>query len=109
MGRDLVARLTDGLGGVEAREDEHAGDEEYDQREDGDAIAAGELQAESKQQRPQPTRAAFADLVQADVFGLLACLLYTSDAADERSSVYLGGRRTIKKKKKKRRDGGRRR
>ena len=28
------------------------------------------------------------------------CLLYTSDAADERSSVDLGGRRIIKKKKK---------
>ena len=33
---------------------------------------------------------------------LLTCLLYTSDAADERSSVHLGGRRIIKKKKKKR-------
>mgnify|MGYP003381602461 CR=1 FL=1 len=31
----------------------------------------------------------------------LVCLLYTSDAADERSSVDLGGRRIIKKKKKK--------
>ena len=30
----------------------------------------------------------------------MACLLYTSDAADERSSVNLGGRRHIKKKKK---------
>ena len=30
-----------------------------------------------------------------------ACLLYTSDAADERSSVDLGGRRIIKKKNKK--------
>ena len=30
----------------------------------------------------------------------LICLLYTSDAADERSSVDLGGRRIIKKKKK---------
>mgnify|MGYP003380699590 CR=1 FL=1 len=30
------------------------------------------------------------------------CLLYTSDAADERSSVDLGGRRIIKKKKRKR-------
>src|SRR5678809_1406589 len=30
-----------------------------------------------------------------------SCLLYTSDAADERSSVDLGGRRIIKKKKKK--------
>ena len=28
------------------------------------------------------------------------CLLYTSDAADERSSVDLGGRRIIKKKKR---------
>ena len=30
----------------------------------------------------------------------ISCLLYTSDAADERSSVDLGGRRIIKKKKK---------
>ena len=30
---------------------------------------------------------------------LVTCLLYTSDAADERSSVDLGGRRIIKKKK----------
>ena len=30
---------------------------------------------------------------------LTICLLYTSDAADERSSVDLGGRRIIKKKK----------
>ena len=29
---------------------------------------------------------------------LYSCLLYTSDAADERSSVDLGGRRIIKKK-----------
>ena len=29
----------------------------------------------------------------------LGCLLYTSDAADERSSVDLGGRRIFKKKK----------
>ena len=32
------------------------------------------------------------------------CLLYTSDAADERSSVDLGGRRIIKKKKKKKKE-----
>ena len=31
--------------------------------------------------------------------GTRGCLLYTSDAADERSSVDLGGRRIIKKKK----------
>src|SRR5665648_1258736 len=30
----------------------------------------------------------------------IACLLYTSDAADEEDSVDLGGRRIIKKKKK---------
>ena len=30
---------------------------------------------------------------------VMRCLLYTSDAADERSSVDLGGRRIIKKKK----------
>ena len=30
--------------------------------------------------------------------GYIFCLLYTSDAADERSSVDLGGRRIIKKK-----------
>ena len=35
------------------------------------------------------------------------CLLYTSDAADERSSVDLGGRRIIKKKNNKN-TGGRR-
>ena len=32
---------------------------------------------------------------------VIVCLLYTSDAADERSSVDLGGRRIIKKKNKK--------
>ena len=35
----------------------------------------------------------------------LGCLLYTSDAADERSSVDLGGRRIIKKKNRYERDG----
>src|SRR5664280_3735133 len=35
------------------------------------------------------------------LYGPLACLLYTSDAADEEDSVDLGGRRIIKKKKKK--------
>ena len=35
------------------------------------------------------------------------CLLYTSDAADERSSVDLGGRRIIKKKKNEDKDRSR--
>ena len=39
------------------------------------------------------------DVVQVGLNGQSdACLLYTSDAADERSSVDLGGRRIIKKK-----------
>ena len=42
--------------------------------------------------RHEPER----DLTEAQ---LVDCLLYTSDAADERSSVDLGGRRIIKKKK----------
>ena len=56
-----------------------------------------ELTAEQRQ---------FAEVVRASGEGLLAlindCLLYTSDAADERSSVDLGGRRIIKKTKQKR-------
>ena len=36
---------------------------------------------------------------QEDVSDVKACLLYTSDAADERSSVDLGGRRIIKQNK----------
>ena len=41
------------------------------------------------------------DLVTRGLAAVLeGCLLYTSDAADERSSVDLGGRRIIKKKKK---------
>src|SRR5678815_648179 len=37
--------------------------------------------------------------VAAQIAKIKGCLLYTSDAADERSSVDLGGRRIIKKKK----------
>ena len=37
--------------------------------------------------------------VAVDIGKYKICLLYTSDAADERSSVDLGGRRIIKKKK----------
>ena len=41
-----------------------------------------------------------ADLYIFQLPAIRGCLLYTSDAADERSSVDLGGRRIIKKKKK---------
>ena len=43
------------------------------------------------------TKAAGVTLIVDNTF-LTPCLLYTSDAADERSSVDLGGRRIIKKK-----------
>ena len=56
---------------------EHHGDQQHRKRQ-----AAGNIQGE-------PQRAA-------DWYR--RCLLYTSDAADERSSVDLGGRRIIKKK-----------
>ena len=46
----------------------------------------------------RPQRAAI-DIQASQLPALIACLLYTSDAADERSSVDLGGRRIIKKKK----------
>ena len=44
---------------------------------------------------PSPGRI---QLVGIEIAGSGCCLLYTSDAADERSSVDLGGRRIIKKK-----------
>ena len=40
-------------------------------------------------------------LIRTKYYADTTCLLYTSDAADERSSVDLGGRRIIKKKKQK--------
>ena len=46
------------------------------------------------------TRACIASMAVAPFFSpVRICLLYTSDAADERSSVDLGGRRIIKKKR----------
>src|SRR5678815_2338455 len=44
--------------------------------------------------------AAVAAFLASPAGSYVSCLLYTSDAADERSSVDLGGRRIIKKKKK---------
>ena len=51
-------------------------------------------------QQPLPYRQPWSSTRKADQ-GPKSCLLYTSDAADERSSVDLGGRRIIKKKKDK--------
>ena len=48
--------------------------------------------------RPAPTHAARSDKPE---LPCRSCLLYTSDAADERSSVDLGGRRILQKKTKK--------
>ena len=44
-------------------------------------------------------RNALAESMLVEMKEYISCLLYTSDAADERSSVDLGGRRIIKKKK----------
>ena len=49
---------------------------------------------------PEPGGHKYASDLLTQVANLNACLLYTSDAADERSSVDLGGRRIIKKKNK---------
>ena len=44
--------------------------------------------------------ACFGGVMRISPFSIWICLLYTSDAADERSSVDLGGRRILKKKNK---------
>ena len=54
---------------------------------DGSTVPGGGVQASESRGRRNPTGED------------PGCLLYTSDAADERSSVDLGGRRIIKKKK----------
>ena len=77
--RDLVRSR--GLGDVYKRQVEAA-------RGDGPRRALGHHRLEGVQERVAPL-----------TVDLLVCLLYTSDAADERSSVDLGGRRIIKKKK----------
>ena len=56
-------------------------------------------QGAERQHTAQAGQAAAAQEVHQNGFNLvISCLLYTSDAADERSSVDLGGRRIIKKK-----------
>ena len=61
----------------------------------GDVAATMELLMLTAQPPQALLRAMYATLTD-KYYG---CLLYTSDAADERSSVDLGGRRLIKKKK----------
>src|SRR5665811_1595065 len=55
--------------------------------------------ARPRQRGPIPTRGPHNS--EALPNGQYACLLYTSDAADDLTRVDLGGRRIIKKKKKK--------
>ena len=66
--------------------------------DEGDLGALADPQMDITQQRP-PIGQAETHAVDVDVSH--DCLLYTSDAADERSSVDLGGRRIIKKNNKK--------
>ena len=56
------------------------------------------LRIESPVGNAIPCRAAIDGAHLEMLVGNMICLLYTSDAADERSSVDLGGRRIIKKK-----------
>ena len=68
----------------------------------GDVYKRQRQQADIKIKHPQPNRkrrAKYEQTGQQHAANTRACLLYTSDAADERSSVDLGGRRIIKKKK----------
>ena len=53
----------------------------------------------TKGQEAVPTQSTNVDVGNDPIREVCNCLLYTSDAADERSSVDLGGRRIIKKKK----------
>ena len=70
----------------------------YKRQLPGGSHARGSGHAAARDRRAlQARRARGADRVP-------GCLLYTSDAADERSSVDLGGRRIIKKKKDARED-----
>ena len=60
--------------------------------------AITDLNALVAQPGMQPRRATH-EIAQGElILASKVCLLYTSDAADERSSVDLGGRRIIKKK-----------
>ena len=74
-------------------------------RDSGEGRELHEETAATRQRGPRKIRALVAGwaarrLKRVHAADLLcSCLLYTSDAADERSSVDLGGRRIIKKKK----------
>ena len=84
----------------------------YKRQECGSAALFGR-QAHGHTLLVDPVLLALVHLVHFPLFRVAApvcvgpCLLYTSDAADERSSVDLGGRRIIKKKKTVHREIGR--
>ena len=69
----------------------------YKRQVDGGCQSMLAVDAHSHELPAQQT----ATLSKAHHWECKSCLLYTSDAADERSSVDLGGRRIIKKKKNK--------
>ena len=81
--RDLVRSR--GLGDVYKRQGENEPEGDFLVNAQGEDVVAGIRQTQPLQELKD------------------ICLLYTSDAADERSSVDLGGRRIIKKKKSKHR------
>ena len=92
--RDLVRSR--GLGDVYKRQDDNSNQKLSEQRALSlyNALIAQEIAAY------QITWKGYGETQPASSNDTDTCLLYTSDAADERSSVDLGGRRIIKKKKK---------
>ena len=92
--RDLVRSR--GLGDVYKRQDIHS----FWRVEDQDLIYSIVTEAPFAGQAAVPTNGKnhVGEEIDLVISYNPVCLLYTSDAADERSSVDLGGRRIIKKK-----------
>src|SRR5256884_8127119 len=67
----LVARLEDRPPHVHPEEDGEAEQKERRQRKDRDPVAPRELQRQTEEERPEPTRPPLAHLVQAEVLRLL--------------------------------------
>src|SRR5665811_928868 len=64
--RHLIAGGNDAFTHPDPGQDESTDDEEHDQGDDGPAVGVGELVHQPEDQRPEPARAAFHGLVQAE-------------------------------------------
>src|SRR5450759_3903143 len=68
--RDHVAGGNDALTHPTSGQQQATEDEEDDQRDDGPAVGMGELVHQTEHERPEPARASFHRLVQAEELGL---------------------------------------